>query len=223
MSYYRTTHNPATKESIQYVVTGSESDGALVRYRWTSDTGGRIVAHTHPGSAEIFTILDGEATLTVAERTLVLGPGETAVVPAGVVHSEENRSGALVRGVVELQPAGRTAELHDVLAGISTDLPHTAVGAPKNPLQLGATFWHFRNDLRATAPPLWLQNIMLPVLALAARAAGVPAERPQWDSRLAAGADAPDPLFDETPYRALLSAAGYPDPLSVPVPRRAPQ
>jgi len=39
MSRYRTTFNPATGEHIQYTVTGRESDGALVRYRWVSDPG----------------------------------------------------------------------------------------------------------------------------------------------------------------------------------------
>ena len=208
-SRYRTTFNPATGEHIQYTVTGRESDGAVVRYRWVSDPGGRIVDHTHPSCTEIFTILDGEATMTVAGERIVLGPGQSAVVPAGVVHSEANISGEIVRGVVELNPASQTAELHDALAGISSDLPHTPTGAPKSPLQLGATFWAFRDDIRATSPPIWLQNIMLPLLAGAARVAGVRPMRPEWSSRLAD--DAPDAptLFDEHVYADLLHQAGY--------------
>ncbi|HEV8024610.1 MAG TPA: cupin domain-containing protein [Candidatus Nanopelagicales bacterium] len=215
---YRTTFNPATGEHIQYTVTGLESHGALVRYRWTSDPGGKIVEHTHPSCAEIFTILEGEAELTVGSDRITLGPGQTAVVPPGVVHSEANNSGTLVRGIVELQPASRTAELHDALAGISCDLPHTPTGAPKNPLQLGATFWAFRNDIRATRPPLWLQNIFLPLLAGAAKIAGVCPTRAAWDSRLPADAPAPEPLFDETAYRSQLTQAGYTFPLTDPQP-----
>ena len=209
MANYRTTFNSSTGEHIQYVVTGLETNGAFVRYRWTSDPGGAIVDHTHPGSAEIFTILEGEATFTVGKEQIVLTAGQTAVIPPGVVHAEANTSGQLVRGIVELTPAATTAELHDVLAGISTDLPHTAAGAPKNPLQLGATFWAFRRDIRATAPPLWLQNIFLPILAGAARMAGVRATRPEWSSRLDEGSPAPEPLFDEGLYRAALTQAGY--------------
>ncbi|MCF8531294.1 MAG: cupin domain-containing protein, partial [Candidatus Nanopelagicales bacterium] len=81
MAHYRTTFNPATGEHIQYTVTGLESQGALVRNRWTSDPGGRIVDHTHPQCAEIFTILDGEATFTINKEQIVLGPGQTAIVP----------------------------------------------------------------------------------------------------------------------------------------------
>jgi len=215
---YRTTFNPATGEHIQYTVTGLESNGALVRYRWTSDPGGKIVEHTHPSCAEIFTILEGEAELTVGNERITLGPGQTAVVPPGVVHSEANNSGTLVRGIVELQPASRTAELHDALAGISSNLPHTPTGAPKNPLQLGATFWAFRNDIRATHPPLWLQNIFLPLLAGAAKIARVSPSRPEWDSRLPADAPDPEPLFDEAAYRSQLRQAGYTLPLTDPQP-----
>ncbi|MDO8309003.1 MAG: hypothetical protein Q7V58_11675, partial [Actinomycetota bacterium] len=151
----------------------------------------------------------GEATFTIGKETVVLTAGQTAVVPPGTVHSESNVSGQLVRGVVELTPAARTAELHDVLAGISTDLPHTVAGAPRSPLQLGATFWSFRNDIRATSPPIWLQNVFLPILAGVARIAGVEAERPDWSSRLPENSDAPEPLFEESEFGGALQAAGY--------------
>ena len=218
MANYRTTFNPATGEHIQYTVTGLESAGAVVRYRWTSDPGGKIVEHTHPSCAELFTILEGEADFTVGSERITLGPGQTAVVPPGVVHSEGNNSGKLVRGIVELQPASSTAELHDALAGISTDLPHTPEGAPKNPLQLGATFWAFRNDIRATTPPIWLQNVMLPILAGAAKLAGVKPTRKTWSSRLPDGAPVPKPLFDEGAYQTQLVQAGYTFPLTDPRP-----
>ena len=221
MAFYRTTFNPATGEHIQYTVTGLESAGAVVRYRWTSDPGGAIVDHTHPNCAEIFTILDGEVTITVDKERVILRPGQTAVVPPGAVHSEVNLSGHLVRGVVELQPASHTAELHDALAGISSTMAHTPAGAPKNPLQLGATFWAFRDDIRATSPPLWLQNIFLPILAGAAKLARVSATRPEWSSRLPEGSPAPEKLFDEQLYAEQLHQGGYTFAITEPTPRPA--
>lgn len=217
MARYRTTFNPATGEHIQYVVTGLESDGAVVRYRWTSDPGGAIIPHAHPGSAEIFTILEGRCDFVIGGKPVTLGPGETGVVPPGVVHSQANSSGLLIRGVVELQPAAKTAELHDTLAGISTDLPHTSTGAPKSLLQLGATLWYFRDDIRVTAPPIWLQNLFLPILASLARVRGVVPERPDWSSRLPVDAPAPAPLFDESAYAPQLVQAGYDFPITDPV------
>ena len=49
----------------------------------------------------------------------------------------------------------------------------TPRGAPKNPLQLGATFWYFRHESRVTSPPIWAQNLMLPPLWALAKAFGV--------------------------------------------------
>ena len=54
--------------------------------------------------------------------------------------------------VVELRPAQRTKEFHEAVAGLVADGRTTRRGAPKNPLQLGATFWHFRHESRVTSP-----------------------------------------------------------------------
>ena len=85
-------------------------------------------------------------------------------MPAGVPHSEGNPGPGEIEGVVELRPALHTKEWHEALAGLVADGKTTPRGAPKNPLQLGATFWHFRHESRITSPPIWVQNLMLPPL-----------------------------------------------------------
>ena len=209
ISRYRATFNPATGEHIQYVLTGRETNGSVVRFRWVDEPGGRIASHTHPGCSETFTILDGEAVLVVDRKEVILHAGETAVVPPGAVHAEENRSGSLIHGVVELRPACKSAELHDALAGIGSELPHRDNGVPKSALQLGATFWLFRNELRATDPPIWLQNLMLPPLAFCARIAGVQGMKPHWSSLLPDDSPGCDPLFDESCFTDALIRGGY--------------
>jgi hypothetical protein len=57
-------------------------------------------------------------------------------------------------------------------------------GAPRNPLQLGATFWYFRHESRVTSPPVWVQNLMLPPLWALARVFGVHPYYDHWDSRI---------------------------------------
>jgi hypothetical protein len=49
-------------------------------------------------------------------------------------------------------------------------------------LQLGATFWHFRHESRATSPPIWVQNAFLPPLAVLAKVFGVQPYYERWDS-----------------------------------------
>ena len=119
-----------------------------------------ITEHVHPRQEERFTILAGQAHFTLDGPELVAGEGETVVVPAGVPHSEGNPGPAEIEGIVELRPALRTKELHEAFAGLVADGKTTPRGAPRNPLQLGATFWHFRHENRVTSPPIWAQNLM---------------------------------------------------------------
>jgi quercetin dioxygenase-like cupin family protein len=176
--------NPATGESIEYTVVAEDSDGRLVRFNWRSVPRGVITEHVHPYQEERFIIAAGAAHFTFNGEPRVARAGETIVVPAGVRHSEGNPGPEDVEGVVELRPALRTKEWHEALAGLVADGRTTSRGAPKNPLQLGATLWHFRHESRATSPPIWLQNLMLPPLSALARVFGVRPYYERWDSRV---------------------------------------
>jgi mannose-6-phosphate isomerase-like protein (cupin superfamily) len=176
--------NPATGEWITYTALAEDSDGQLVRFTWRSVPGGVITEHVHPRQEERFTILAGQAHFTLNGAELVAGAGETVVVPAGVPHSEGNPGPAEIDGVVELRPALHTKEWHEALAGLVADGKTTPRGAPKNPLQLGATFWHFRHESRVTSPPIWVQNLMLPPLWALAKAFGIRPYYDHWDSRI---------------------------------------
>jgi mannose-6-phosphate isomerase-like protein (cupin superfamily) len=175
--------NPATGEWIEYLALTDDADGGMVRFDWRSVPGGVITEHIHPGQEERFTIIAGEAHFTLDGEALVGRPGDTVVVPAGIPHSEGNPGPGEVHGVVELRPALKTKELHEAFAGLVADGGTTARGAPKNPLQLGATFWHFRHESRVTSPPIWAQNLFLPVLWSLAKIAGVRPYYERWDSR----------------------------------------
>lgn len=172
--------NRATGERIQFMQDESE----VVRFAWRSEPGGEITEHVHPSQEERFSILAGEAHFLVDGVEHLVGAGETIVVAIGGRHSESNRGSVAVEGVVELRPALASRQMHEAFAGLASEGGKTTPrGAPKNPLQLGATVWHFRRETRATTPPLWLQNIVLPPLALLARIFRVEAYRQDWDSQ----------------------------------------
>ena len=181
---FRSFFNPATGEWITYTALAEDSDGQLVRFTWRSVPGGVITEHVHPRQEERFTILAGEAHFTLNGAELVAGAGDTIVVPAGVPHSEGNPGPGEIDGVVELRPALRTKEWHEALAGLVADGKTTLRGAPRNPLQLGATFWYFRHESRVTSPPIWAQNLMLPPLWALAKVFGVRPYYDHWDSRI---------------------------------------
>ena len=105
------------------------------------------------------------------------------MIPAGAPHSVGNPGPAEIDGIVERRPALLAKELHEAFAGLVADGSTTAAGAPKNPLQLGATFWHFRHESRITSPPILAQNLMLPPLWALAKLFGIRPYHDHWDSR----------------------------------------
>jgi hypothetical protein len=137
-----------------------------------------------PTQEERFTIIAGEAHFTVDGEERVVGPGETITVPVGVRHSEGNPGSVDVEGVVELRPALHSRKMHEAFGGLVAEGKTTSRGAPKNPLQLGATVWHFRRESRATSPPIWAQNLILPPLSALAKIFGVRPYHDRWDSRI---------------------------------------
>jgi hypothetical protein len=115
------------------------------------------------------------------------------IVP-GVPHSVRNPGSAEIDAIVECRPALQAKEFHEAVAGLVADGKTTPTGAPKNPLQLGATFWHFRHDSRVTSTPIWVQNLMFPPLWALAKVFGVRPYYHRWDSRIRpAGQGRPEP------------------------------
>jgi quercetin dioxygenase-like cupin family protein len=185
---FRQFSNPATGESITFTTTPLDGAGDVVRFNWRSLPGGSITEHLHPQQEERFTIAAGEAHFTVDGEARVVRPGETIVVPIGARHSESNPGTVAIEGVVELRPALRSKEMHEAFGGLAAEGKTTSRGAPKNPLQLGATLWYFRRENRVTSPPGWVQNVVLPPLAALAKVFGVRPYYERWDSRIASTA-----------------------------------
>jgi quercetin dioxygenase-like cupin family protein len=196
MTSFRPFFNPATGEWIEYTTVAEDSQGELVRFTWRSMPGGVISEHVHPHQEERFTIVSGEASFTLNGESITATAGDTIVVPPGVPHSEGNLGTVEITGVVELRPALHTKEFHEALAGLVADGRTSARGAPKNPLQLGATFWHFRHESRVTSPPIWVQNLVFPPLWAAAKVFGLRPYHQRWDSSTDSGTPADSSLPD---------------------------
>jgi quercetin dioxygenase-like cupin family protein len=184
MTGFRPFFNPATGEWIEFTAVPEDGHGELIRFSWRSVPGGVITEHVHPHQEERFMITAGEARFTLDGEERVARAGETIVVPAGVRHSEGNPGPDEIEAVVELRPALRTKQWHEALAGLVADGRTTSRGAPRNPLQLGATFWHFRHESRVTSPPTGAQNLMLPPPWALAKVFGVHPYYDRWDSRI---------------------------------------
>jgi len=182
MTSFRPFFNPATGELIRFTATADTTNGQLVRFEWRSTPGGVMAEHVHPRQEERFTITSGKAHFTVNGQKRTVRAGETVIVPAGVPHSAGNAGTADIDGIVELRPALHSKEWHEALAGLAADFRTTPAGVPRNLLQLGATFWHFRHESRATSSPIWIQDIVLPPLWALAKVFGKRAYYNHWDT-----------------------------------------
>ena len=184
MTGFRPFFNAVTGEWIEYTAIPADTNGEFVRFNWRSVPGAAITEHVHPQQEERFTITSGEARFTLNGEEHIARMGETFVVPVGVVHSVGNTGTVDVEAVVERRPGLRAKEWHEALAGMVADGKTTPRGAPKNPLQLGATFWDFRHESRVPSPPIWVQNVMLPPLWALAKVFRVRSYYDRWDSRI---------------------------------------
>lgn len=180
---FRPFSNPATGELVEFTAPTGDRDADIVRFKWRSRPGAAITEHVHPHQDERFTIIDGEAQFTVEGKQRLVRAGEAIVVPVGIRHSMTNTGPTEIEGVVELYPALRSRQLHEAFGGLACEGKTTGRGAPKNPLQLGATLWHFRHENRVTSPPIWVQNLILPPLWALAKLCGVRPYHERWDSR----------------------------------------
>lgn len=76
--------------SPRTVATVNDYDVRLVR------VSGEFVRHRHSESDELFLVLEGELTLRMDERDIVLGSGELFVVTRGAYHQPVAADGASV-------------------------------------------------------------------------------------------------------------------------------
>ncbi len=80
---------------------------------------GEFVWHSHPETDDFFLVLEGELEIQLRDRTVVLGPGELFVVPAGAEHCPRAREEA---HLLLVEPVG-TVNTGDAPAGELTTEP----------------------------------------------------------------------------------------------------
>ena len=61
--------------------------------------------HKHPGREEVLWVIEGNGEQWVDKQKLLLGPGDSAFIPADTVHGLYNDSDRVVRFLAILSPA----------------------------------------------------------------------------------------------------------------------
>lgn len=129
--------------------------------RATAETGGEYVEmefvlppgcippppHVHPGQVEEYEVIEGSFDVMVDGEWSTLGPGESASVPRGTLHTFRNRSGAVVRVRNWHRPAIRFEEF---IERMHSSLRAGGIRSKRDPrvfLYLSMVFGEFEDTL----------------------------------------------------------------------------
>ena len=177
----QTLHNPVSGEQITFLRTAADTDGAQLEFEVALTPDGHVPgAHVHPEQEERFDVLEGTMKFRLGLRTIVAGPGETVVVPAGRVHRFANGGDEPCRARVQVTPALDMEDLLVTTTELALEGNVTRKGMPK-PLHLALFVRRFEREVRAPFPPAWTVRVLMAPLAALARRRGhaeryVPAE-----------------------------------------------
>ena len=161
----RTIENPVSGERIVIRESGAQTGGQLLVFDHFLPPGGHVPAgHVHPVQEERFTVIDGQMRFRLRGRTILAGPGETVVIPAGAAHWFGNAGPAVSHARVEVRPALRMEELFEATEamGRAGRLPGTRLLRPSD---LALLLLEFQRELAVPRIPSVVLRIALAPLA----------------------------------------------------------
>jgi quercetin dioxygenase-like cupin family protein len=166
----QTVENPVTGERIVFRQTSADTNGELVVIDLSLPPGGHVPGvHVHPNQEERFEVTSGQMKFRYGLKTIVAGPGETVVVPAGKIHSFAQHGDEPARCRVEIRPALKMEQLFETTVRLAQEGRTTKKGMPK-PLDLALFVEEFKDEVKAPFPPAWfVRLVMTPLRAMARR------------------------------------------------------
>lgn len=148
----RTIYNPIQKDTVTFLKTHADTNGACTLVEVELADGGGVGLHYHKTYSEAFECLEGEVQVRLGKTVHTLKPGEAATAEPNVNHLFRNRSGKPCRFRVELKPASRGFEQSlQIGYGLARDGQCKPNGFPKDKLALA---WLF--DISESNLPGWM-------------------------------------------------------------------
>lgn len=167
--------DPVTGERLVFRQTSADTEGALLELDMFWPPGfDRREAHVHPEMEERFEVLSGTARFRLGSRErreVIAPPGGVVAVAPGVPHVSSNAGGETVHVRVRFRPALRQEMLLESLYGADSR-DGARDGLPPGVLRRALLAHVYRREVRPVRPPLVVQRVVFPILALAARLAG---------------------------------------------------
>jgi mannose-6-phosphate isomerase-like protein (cupin superfamily) len=166
---------PPTGQTIRFLETGTETDGAYARVAITiaaEATRTNSVTHVHPHQTETITVRSGRMGIERNGTERLLDPDESVTFEPGDSHAFWNAGDEALRIETEIRPAMDAELFIRFTYGLSQVGRVTKSGIPLNPLRLGLLLDEFEGHIYLAGLPIALQKLGAVVLAPLARAAG---------------------------------------------------
>ena len=137
----RKIYNPIQKDSVVFLQTHADTNGAYTLVEVELADGGGVGLHYHKTYSEAFTCLEGEVQVQLGKQVHTLKPGQSATALPNINHLFRNRSGRPCKFRVELRPASRGFEESlQIGYGLASDGLCKKNGFPKDKLALAWLF-----------------------------------------------------------------------------------
>jgi len=115
---YRVYTNRVTGERVRLLEAGPDG----LDFEWRAVAGGGVpFEHLHDDQDEIFHVIEGHLDVWIAGESRRVGPGETAIIPAGAPHLVENPGPDEVTALVRLTPGLDALPAMQVYWGLCDD------------------------------------------------------------------------------------------------------
>lgn len=165
--------NPATGETLTWVVTAQDSSGGLLRVDVLMEPGrpGPPV-HVHRAFSEHHDVQAGRLAIVLAGEERVLEPGGSIDISRGTPHTFRVVGDEQVRTLVDYAPPGRYEDFIDRLYALARTGKTDDTGAPRNILQTAVVARAHLDEFALAKPPYLVQKALFAVLAPIGRLAG---------------------------------------------------
>lgn len=132
----RTILNSTDHYSVTFLKTSRETNGAYEEVKVVLEPGGGNIWHYHTAFVEQFHVLEGELTLGMNGKPVVVTAGQDTAAPKGMMHKFYNTSSQPVTFLVKIVPARSFEKTIRCGYGLMNTGQSTPDGMPKNPWHL---------------------------------------------------------------------------------------
>jgi len=164
--------NPISGERIVIRAGRAQTGGRLLSFDLFLPPGGRVPArHVHPVQQEQFTVMAGRMRFRLGGRTILAGPGDSVLVPAGTPHWFGNAGPEVAHARVEVRPALRMEELFEATEAMALAGHFPGTRLPRLS-DLALVLLEFQRELAVPHVPAFLLRPLLAPLAWLGRRRG---------------------------------------------------